>query len=681
MKNVKLANKIIFLSLSIIIVFSLTTYWVYSRLKSDLYLGMKTALQQLVVSTGGIVDYYVEQQKKRLLSEDQAKSAAVEAIRHARFDGENYFFILDTQVRMILHPIEPELEGQVLSGTRDPDGKTFVEMAKLATTSGEGFVSYQWLKSGGKEPVSKISFIKLLPEWGWIIGSGVYVDDVETELSAVSSMLLVIMTNAILISLLLAYYVSRSVTRPLSSTVRMIEELKNGNLDLRLNLDQHDEVGQMARALDGFADNMRDEVLAAFNCLAKGDFTFEAQGVIRDPLAKTNAALKQVEQEREAYRVQLLQAQKIESIGRLAGGVAHDFNNMLAIISGNVELALRKLDSDKSIKSHLQQIKETTSSSANLTRQLLGFARKQTIAPHVLNLNHAIEDMLKMLIRLIGEDVELVWKPAPLELKLLIDPTQLDQILTNLVVNARDAVAGRGTLALSTELISIDEDYCRAHPWCKSGEYVQLSVSDDGCGMSKEVLEHLFEPFYTTKDIDKGTGLGLATVYGIVKQNNGFINFYSEPDHGTTVRTYFPQVSAPVAAETTVNEEVPARGHETVLLVEDEVKLLEIGQQILEEAGYQVIATSDPLTALQLAADHEMSIDLLLTDVIMPKLNGKELAERMLAVQPGIKVAYMSGYATDIIAARGLLEDGVQLLQKPFTTEALTRKLREVLDS
>ncbi len=506
-------------------------------------------------------------------------------------------------------------------------------------------------------------------------------NDVEAELSEVSSMLLVIMTNAILVSLLLAYYVSRSVTKPLSSTVRMIEELKNGNLDLRLNMDQRDEVGQVARALDGFADNMRDEVLAAFNCLAKGDFTFVAEGVIRDPLAKTNAALKQVEQEREAYRVQLLQAQKIESIGRLAGGVAHDFNNMLAIISGNVELALRKLDSDKPIKSHLRQIKETTSSSANLTRQLLGFARKQAIAPQVLNLNHAIEDMLEMLIRLIGEDVELVWKPAPLELKLLIDPTQLDQILTNLVVNGRDAVAGRGTLALSTELISIDEDYCRAHPWCKSGEYVQLFVSDDGCGMSKEGLEHIFEPFYTTKDIDKGTGLGLATVYGIVKQNNGFINFYSEPGHGTTVRAYFPQVSAPVAAETTVNEEVPARGHETVLLVEDEVKLLEIGQRILEEAGYQVIATPDPLTALQLAADHEMSIDLLLTDVIMPKLNGKELAERMLAVQPGIKVAYMSGYATDIIAARGLLEDGVQLLQKPFTTEALTRKLREILDS
>lgn len=390
---------------------------------------------------------------------------------------------------------------------------------------------------------------------------------------------------------------------------------------------------------------------------------------------------KQADHEREKMQALLLQSQKVESIGRLAGGVAHDFNNMLAIISGNVELAMRKLDSDKSIKNHLWQIKETTNRSADLTRQLLGFARRQTIKPQVLDLNNAIEDMLKMLRRLIGEDIELLWKPAPIELKLLIDPSQLDQILTNLVVNARDAISGRGTLALRTELTSFDENYCQRYLWCKIGTHVQLSVSDDGCGMNQDVLEHIFEPFYTTKDVDKGTGLGLATVYGIVKQNNGSINVYSEAGQGTTVRVYFPQSTAQFSKEKSVKEEILAQGTETILLVEDEVSLLEIGQQILNDMGYQVIASSDPLSALQLAADHDRTIDLLLTDVIMPKLNGKELAARFLTVQPEGKVIYMSGYTADIVAARGLLEDGVQLLQKPFTTGTLTKKLREVLDS
>ncbi len=389
---------------------------------------------------------------------------------------------------------------------------------------------------------------------------------------------------------------------------------------------------------------------------------------------------KAAEQERETFRSQLHQSQKIEAIGRLAGGVAHDFNNMLAIILGNTQLALQRLDMGKPVEKYLQQIEETANRSADLTRQLLGFARKQTIAPQVINLNNTIEDMLKMLRQLIGEDIELIWKPAPLDAKLLIDPSQLNQVLTNLAINARDAIKTTGTLVISTDLTLIEEDYCQDHPWCTCGTYVQLSVSDDGCGMSKEIMEHIFEPFYTTKDINKGTGLGLATVYGIVKQNNGFLNVYSEPDQGTTVRTCFPQVSKDLSRKTVQEEKTPVRGDETVLLVEDEEKLLEIERRMLEGAGYQVIASSDPLEALQLAVDYDKPIDLLLTDVIMPKLNGKELAERLLVARPEVKVAYMSGYAADIVATRGLLDAGVQLLQKPFSAGTLTRKLREVLD-
>ncbi len=393
------------------------------------------------------------------------------------------------------------------------------------------------------------------------------------------------------------------------------------------------------------------------------------------------SAQKLAEQEREKMRDQLLQTRKIESVGRLAGGVAHDFNNMLATIMGNVELALLRLGTKNKARDHLLQIKDAADRSAGLTRQLLGFARQQPMEPRVLVLDDAIAAMLKILKRLVGEDMSLVWKPASRKARLLIDPSQLDQIMTNLVVNARDAITAVGTLVLSTDLISFNEDYCQLHPWCKSGDYIQLSVSDDGCGMSRDVLEHIFEPFFTTKDVDKGAGLGLANVYGIVKQNNGFINVYSEPGQGTTFRIYFPQTGEEIGKKGPMKEAASLRGDETVLLVEDEEMLLEIGRRILEEAGYQVIVSLDPLEALQLAAEYGEQIDLLLTDVIMPKLNGKELAERLSAVRPNIKVLYMSGYAADIIVTRGLLEEGVELLQKPFSTEELTTKLRAVLDS
>ncbi|MCF6180044.1 MAG: DUF3365 domain-containing protein, partial [Geopsychrobacter sp.] len=300
------------------------------------------------------------------------------------------------------------------------------------------------------------------------------------------------------------------------------------------------------------------------------------------------SAQRQAEQEREKLQLQMLQAQKVESIGRLAGGVAHDFNNMLATILGNVELAQIKLEPLSPARDHLAQIKDAAKRSTDLTRQLLGFARQQTMQPQVLVLNDAIEEMLKILRRLIGEDIELIWKGQAQEAKLFIDPSQLNQILTNLVVNARDAIATTGTLELSTDRVTIDEDYCAGYPWARPGHYVQLLVSDNGCGMSKQVMEHIFEPFYTTKDFDKGTGLGLATVYGIVKQNNGFLNVYSEPEVGTTFRVYFPECRDEMPPESASEERPILRGEETILLVEDEVVLLEIGQRMLEAAGDQV---------------------------------------------------------------------------------------------
>jgi PAS domain S-box-containing protein len=379
---------------------------------------------------------------------------------------------------------------------------------------------------------------------------------------------------------------------------------------------------------------------------------------------------------------QFRQAQKMEAIGRLAGGVAHDFNNMLGVIMGFTELAILKLPADHSIQIHLEEVRLAAQRAAAITRQLLAFARKQTIAPVVLDLNETIEGVLKMLQRLIGEDIDLLWKPATNLWPVKVDPSQIDQILANLAVNARDAISGVGKITIETENIELDSRYCQAHAGFAPGSYVMLAVSDDGCGMSKETLERLFEPFYTTKEIGKGTGLGLSTVYGIVKQNNGFINVYSEPGQGSTFKVYLPRVeSQSLEARRPIPiGEVPT-GSETVLLVEDEAALLKFAGNLLEELGYTVIAADSPGKAIRRAGEFTADIHLLVTDIVMPEMNGRELMEKLQALRPRLKCLFMSGYTTNVIAHHGVLDEGIHFLQKPFTRELLARKVREALSS
>ncbi|MHB8789448.1 MAG: PAS domain S-box protein [Desulfobulbaceae bacterium] len=377
---------------------------------------------------------------------------------------------------------------------------------------------------------------------------------------------------------------------------------------------------------------------------------------------------------------QLLQAQKMESVGRLAGGVAHDFNNMLGVILGNTEMALDKVDPADPLHEDLKDILGAAKKSADITRQLLAFARKQTISPRVIDLNETVEGMLKMLRRLIGEDIDLAWLPGSGAWPVMIDPSQLDQILANLCVNARDAIAGVGKVTIETGNATFAAAYYADHPDFAPGDYVLLAVSDDGSGMDQETLDHLFEPFFTTKEIGQGTGLGLATVYGIVRQNNGFINVSSEPDKGTTFRMYLPRHSGEaVLPETSGVSAIPTANGETVLLVEDDVSLLALTRRILEGLDYTVLAASTPGRAEALAREHTGTIDLLLTDVVMPEMNGRELAGRLQALYPDLKVLYMSGYTADVIAHRGVLETGVHFIQKPFAKRALAEIIREVL--
>jgi two-component system, cell cycle sensor histidine kinase and response regulator CckA len=389
-----------------------------------------------------------------------------------------------------------------------------------------------------------------------------------------------------------------------------------------------------------------------------------------------------LQNEKEKLQEQFLQMQKIESVGRLAGGIAHDFNNMLSVISGHTQMALETLDTANPLYVHLQEINMAALRSADLTRQLLAFARKQTIAPKVLNLNSTVGRSLSVMQRLIGEDIDLSWNPGRNLWPVRIDPAQIDQVLTNLAVNSRDAIEQHGKVAIETSNVVIDEAYCSGHRGFVPGEYVRLSFSDDGCGMDKEVIDHLFEPFFTTKEVGKGTGLGLATVYGIIRQNDGFIIIYSEPGRGTTLKIYLPRYSGEktAAEETGIRTEPPRGGIETILVVEDELSVLKLTKLMLEHMGYTVIAASAPSEALRLAEIHDGEIHLLLVDVVMPEMTGRELSEKLSPLRPGLKTVFMSGYTADVIAHRGVLDEGVHFIQKPFSAKDLSAKMREVLE-
>ncbi len=391
---------------------------------------------------------------------------------------------------------------------------------------------------------------------------------------------------------------------------------------------------------------------------------------------------RRAEDEREKLQAQLSQAQRLESVGRLAGGVAHDFNNMLGVILGRAELALERVEPGHPLEVDLQEILHAAGRSAEITRQLLAFARKQTIAPVVLDLNETVEGMLRMIRRLIGEDIDLAWLPRTGLWPVRMDPSQLDQVLANLCVNARDAIHGVGKVTIETDRVVFDEAYCADHPDFVPGRYVMLAVSDDGCGMDGETLDRIFEPFFTTKEAGRGTGLGLSTVHGIVRQNGGFIHVYSESGKGTTFRIYLPPCEDEERqTQAAGSEEMPLGRGETVLVVEDDESILKMTQTMLDRLGYPVLAVGTTAEAERLSEEYSGEIHLLITDVIMPGMNGRDLAERCRAARPGMKCLFMSGYTANVIAHQAVLDEGVHFIQKPFSMEELAVKVQRVLNN
>jgi PAS domain S-box-containing protein len=386
--------------------------------------------------------------------------------------------------------------------------------------------------------------------------------------------------------------------------------------------------------------------------------------------------------EQKQLEERLRQAQKMEAVGQLAGGVAHDFNNLLTVITGYTEILLGNLKPVDQVLEFLRQIKQAGDRAAALTRQLLAFGRKQTLQIQVLDLNALVHNLEKMLRRLIGEDIEIVIEPDPLLGKVKVDPVQIEQVLLNLAVNARDAMPQGGTLTITTANVALDEAWGQSRPEVVPGPYVQLTVRDTGCGMNNEVKARIFEPFFTTKEVGKGTGLGLATVYGIVKQSGGHIEVDSKPGHGATFRIYLPR---PEEADSRFPEEestgeLPG-GKETVLLVEDEAHVRKFLRHSLQLNGYTVLEAASGTEALKVCAEHKGEIALLVTDVIMPQLNGRQLAEQAATLQQDLRVLYISGYTDHVLDDHGVLAPGIAFLQKPVTPKALAEKVREMLDS
>lgn len=445
-------------------------------------------------------------------------------------------------------------------------------------------------------------------------------------------------------SLLISWVIGRkTLISPIQRLVTLTREFSQGNFEARI--ERNTQTGEIAILTEAFHD-----------------------------MAKTLAEKIQLE---EQYR----QTQKMEAIGQLAGGVAHDFNNMLGVILGYAELALEEVNQSHPLYNKLKEIQKAALRSADITRKLLAFARKQEIEPRVLDLNETVEGMLKMLRRLIGEDINLTWLPGAGLWPVKVDPSQIDQILANLCINGRDAIAGIGQITVQTENSTLDVEYCAAHTEFVPGEYVRMTVTDSGCGIDQTTLPQIFDPFFTTKDVSAGTGLGLATVFGAVKQNNGFINVSSELGLGTSFTIYLPRHHGDTKQRDKELTLPIMRDNATILLVEDEATILSMTMTMLESLGYTVLPADSPEQAIRRAAEFAGEIDMLITDVVMPGLNGRDLADLLVEKYPKMRCLFMSGYTADIITNHGVLDNGLYFIQKPFTKNNLAVKIRQVMEN
>ena len=588
---------------------------------------------------------------------EEAQARAKESIRSIRFgkNRDGYLWINDLEPKMLMHPIYPDLDDKNLADFKDQNGKQFfMEMTKVGKENGEGFVNYVWPKAEGEKPSPKISYVKLYKPWGWIIGSGIYLDDVmATVWKIVTGVGILLVVISIVVTTTTFIVGGGFISGPVKEYGQLMQgfssAIAKGKSDVsgRLSVRSTDEIGRLAAdintVLDAYGQNISEQ---------------------------------------RKLQQQLLQAQKMEAVGQLAGGVAHDFNNILTAIMGYGSLLQMKINGDSCLNDYVKQILDGADRAAEVTKSLLAFSRKQIINPRPVDLNDVVRGIEKLLSRLIGEDIEITTTLSSKEVVSMVDTGQIEQVLMNLTTNARDAMPNGGRLFLQTEVVELDDISVQSYGYGEPGIYAVLSVSDTGIGINQEVKEKIFEPFFTTKETGKGTGLGLAMVYGIIKQHGGYINVYSEPSNGTTFKIYLPAIQPKEdILHSSLDETLPRRGTETILVAEDDEQLRQLSEMILTQNGYTVISAKDGEDAINKFIDHKNEIQLVIIDVIMPKKSGKEAYDGIKAVSPSIKVLFSSGYTGDRIDSYILGREDCSFINKPVSPKDLLKKVRELLDN
>src|SRR5579864_2797293 len=530
-------------------------------------------------------------------------------------------------------PIVFERDGRVLLSSLDPAG--WSEFQAWLSKSSHTQRSIQEIDIGGERYLG--SFIELSGDHPIRLYCLKSYDQATSFLSLLNRMLLGLGAIAVLSGTLVGFVLSRQITRPLEDLVLASRQMEKGDFEFPIHVQGKDEVAELTRAFEEMRKSLR----------------LSREGMLRSA--------------------------RLEAVGRLAGGVAHDFNNLVMIIKGYSELLLESATPET--RPHIEEIQHAGDRASGLTRQLLAFSRKQVLEPQVLDLNHTVRGMLKMLRLLLGEDIELLTSLSEQIGRVKADPGQLEQVIMNLAVNARDALPGRGKVIIETQSCSLDETYAATHNEVAPGRYVLLAVTDTGCGMNSEILAHIFEPFFTTKEPGKGTGLGLATVYGIVKQSRGHITVYSELDAGTKFKIYLPSVDKAVVAPPSQPKDPLPTGRGTVLLVEDEIPVRYHAAEALKRLGYQVVQAGNGLEALVAVDEHPGQINVVVTDIVMPRMGGPELVEKLRRKRSGFSVIFMSGYTEAAVLENANIGKDSILLNKPFSTEALVRRMRDIQEA